>query len=101
MFAVESRPSFCRLGTRTLGPRLTSSGRWCGALPGMRPNGCRRGSPAMHLLVELQHLTRKEFLRGLQGVSDEDARKRVEPMNSIGWIIGHMACQEHAFFVAL
>lgn len=54
----------------------------------------------MHLLVEMQQLTRKEFLRGLQGVSNEDARKRVDPMNSIGWIIGHMACQERAFFVA-
>jgi hypothetical protein len=54
----------------------------------------------MHLLVDMQHLTRKEFLRGLQGLSDEDARRRVEPMNSISWIIGHMACQERAFFVA-
>lgn len=54
----------------------------------------------MHQLVELQHLTRKEFLRGLQGVSDEDARRRVKPMNCISWIIGHMADQEHASFVA-
>jgi hypothetical protein len=54
----------------------------------------------MHQLVELQHLTRKEFLRGLQGVSDDDARRRIEPMNCISWIIGHLACQEHAFFVA-
>lgn len=54
----------------------------------------------MHLLVELQHLTRREFLRGLEGVSDEDARKRIEPMNCISWIIGHMAEQEHRFFVA-
>ncbi len=54
----------------------------------------------MHLLVELQHLTRKEFLRGLEGVSDEDARRRLEPMNCISWIIGHMAYQEHVYFVA-
>ncbi len=54
----------------------------------------------MQLLVELQHLARKEFLRGLEGVSDEDARRRVEPMNCISWIIGHMACQEQAYFVA-
>jgi hypothetical protein len=54
----------------------------------------------MHLLVELQHLAREEFLRGLEGVSDEDARKRVGPMNCISWIIGHMACQEHRYFVA-
>jgi hypothetical protein len=54
----------------------------------------------MHQLAELQHLTRKEFLRGLEGVSDEDAGRRIEPMNCITWIIGHMASQEHAFFVA-
>lgn len=63
----------------------------------------------MHPLVEMQHLTREEFLRGLSGqrsdgstrpLSDEDARRRIEPMNSIGWIIAHMAQQEHAYFVA-
>ncbi len=63
----------------------------------------------MHLLVEMQHLTRKEFLRGLTGerpddgtrpLTDEDARHRIEPMNCITWIIGHMAHQEHTFFVA-
>ena len=63
----------------------------------------------MHLLVEMQHVTRKEFLRGLTGqrpdggtrpLSDEDARRRIEPMNCISWIIGHMAHQEHVFFVA-
>lgn len=54
----------------------------------------------MHTLVQLQQLTRQEFLRGLQGISDEDARKRVEPMNCISWIVAHMAAQERAFFVA-
>lgn len=54
----------------------------------------------MHSLVEMQHLTRAEFLRGLAGLSDRDARRRIEPMNCISWIIGHMACQEHAYFVA-
>ena len=59
----------------------------------------QRGAP-MHPLVEIQHLTRKELLRGLHGLSDEDARKRVEPMNCISWIIAHVAWQQHAFFVA-
>ena len=54
----------------------------------------------MHNLVTIQHLARKEFLRGLQGLSDEDARKRVEPMNCISWIVGHVAHQQHAFFVS-
>jgi len=54
----------------------------------------------MHLLVEMQHVTRAEFVRGLAGLSDEDVRRRIEPMNCISWIIGHMAHQEHAYFVA-
>jgi len=48
----------------------------------------------------MQHVTRKEFLRGLQDVGDEGARKRIDPMNCIGWIIGHLAWQEHVLFVA-
>jgi len=54
----------------------------------------------MHTLVAMQHLTRREFSRGLRDLSDEDARKRIEPMNCISWIIGHMAWQEHICFVA-
>jgi len=50
--------------------------------------------------VTIQHLARREFLRGLQGLSDEDARKRIEPMNCISWIVGHVALQQHVFFVA-
>lgn len=54
----------------------------------------------MHPLVQMQHVTRQELLRGLRGLSDADACQRVEPMNTIGWIIGHLANQQHAFFVA-
>ena len=54
----------------------------------------------MHTLVQMQYLTRKEFERGLVGLTDEDARKRIEPMNCITWMIGHVANQQHDFFVA-
>ncbi|NQU97532.1 MAG: DinB family protein [Chloroflexi bacterium] len=54
----------------------------------------------MHTLVAMQQLTRKEFLRALKGVPDGDARRRVGPMNCISWTVGHMASQEHAYFVA-
>jgi len=47
----------------------------------------------------MQHLARKELERGLHGLTDEDARKRIEPMNCISWIIGHIANQQHTFFV--
>lgn len=54
----------------------------------------------MHPLVEMQHVTRAEFLRGIEGLSDEDARRRVEPMNCISWLVGHVAWHEHVRFVA-
>ncbi len=53
----------------------------------------------MHTLVQMQHLARREFERGLQGLSDEDACKRLPPMNCISWIVAHVANQQHAFFV--
>jgi len=52
----------------------------------------------MHTLVQMYHLTRKEFERNLQGLTDEDARKRIEPMNCISWIIAHVANQQRTFF---
>lgn len=53
----------------------------------------------MHTLVQMLYLTRKEFERNLVGLTDEDARKHIEPMNCISWIIAHVACQHRAFFV--
>ncbi len=53
----------------------------------------------MHTLAQLLKLTRKEFERNLVGLTDEDARKHVAPMNCISWIIAHVACQHRAFFV--
>jgi hypothetical protein len=53
----------------------------------------------MHTLVQMLYLTRKEFERNLVGLTDEDARKRIEPMNCISWIIAHVACQNRAFLL--
>lgn len=52
-----------------------------------------------HPLVTQLRFARSEFLRGLDGVSEEDARRRLEPMNCISWIIGHLANQEHRYWV--
>jgi uncharacterized damage-inducible protein DinB len=52
-----------------------------------------------HPLVHQLRFTRSEFARAFKGVTDEDSRKRLEPMNSISWIIGHLAWQEQAYFV--
>jgi hypothetical protein len=46
------------------------------------------------------YLSRREFDRNLTNLTDEDAGKRIEPMNCISWIIAHLANQHHAFFVA-
>jgi len=54
-----------------------------------------------HPLVMQLRFTRSEFLRGLDGVTDEEARRRFEPMNCISWIIGHLANQEHNYWVRI
>ena len=53
----------------------------------------------MHTLVQMLYLSRQEFERNLVGLTDEDARKRIEPMNCISWIIAHVACQHRMFFI--
>lgn len=53
----------------------------------------------MHTLVQMHYLTRKEFERNLRGLTDEYARRRIEPMNCISWIIAHVAWQYHTYFV--
>ncbi len=44
---------------------------------------------------------RSEFVRGLEGVSEADALQRIGPTNSLGWIVGHLANQEHRYWVRL
>ena len=52
-----------------------------------------------HLLVDQLRFARSEFVRCLEGVSAADAQRRLEPMNCISWIIGHMANQENWYWV--
>ena len=54
-----------------------------------------------HSLVEQLRFTRSEFMRAVKGISDEDARKRLLPMNCISWNIGHLAWQEQRYFIYL
>jgi len=56
---------------------------------------------AAHPLVTQLRFTRRELVRCLEGVSDEDAIRRLGPMNCISWIVGHLAAQEHWFWVCL
>lgn len=53
----------------------------------------------VHPLVEQLHFTRTEWLRGLERISDEDGARHFGPMNCISWIVGHLAWQEHRYFL--
>jgi uncharacterized damage-inducible protein DinB len=53
----------------------------------------------VHPLVDQLRFARSEFQRCLAGVSAEDAVRRLEPMNCMSWIVGHLANQEHAYWV--
>ncbi len=52
-----------------------------------------------HPLVMQLRFTRSEFVRCMQGVSAEDAVKRIGPMNCLSWIIGHLANQEQGYWL--
>jgi len=54
-----------------------------------------------HLLVSQLRFARSEFVRCLEGVSEEDAIRRLMPMNCISWMVGHLANQEHRYWVIL
>jgi len=47
-----------------------------------------------HPRVEQLRFARAEWVRGLRGLSEADARRRLEPMNSISWMVGHLAWHE-------
>ncbi len=52
-----------------------------------------------HPLIDQLRFTRSEFMRAIKGVKDDDARKRLLPMNCISWNIGHLAWQEQRYFL--
>ena len=56
---------------------------------------------APHPVVEQLRFTRSEWRRGLRGVSASDALRRLgtNPMNSIGWIVGHLTWQEQRYLL--
>jgi hypothetical protein len=52
-----------------------------------------------HPLVDQLRFTRGEWLRALEGVPEADGVRRLEPMNSIGWMVFHLAWHEQLNFV--
>ncbi len=52
-----------------------------------------------HPRVEQLRFARSEFVRGLEGLTEEIAQRRVGQMNSIGWMVGHMAWHEQLYWL--
>lgn len=52
-----------------------------------------------HPLIDQFRFTRSEWLHGLQGVSEQDAAHHFAPMNCISWMVGHLAWQEHRYWL--
>jgi len=52
-----------------------------------------------HPLVDQLRFTRGEWLRALDGIPEADGVTRLEPMNSIGWIVSHLAWHEQLSFL--
>jgi hypothetical protein len=53
----------------------------------------------VHPLVDQVRFARGELRRALAGISDEEARHRALPMNSISWMICHLAGQERRYWL--
>lgn len=52
-----------------------------------------------HPLVTQLRFTRSELRRALRDISETDARIRLEPMNCVSWMVGHLAWHEHWYWV--
>jgi hypothetical protein len=52
-----------------------------------------------HPLVDQFRFTRSEWLRGLEGVTEEDGARHFEKMNCISWTVGHLAWHEQRTFL--
>ena len=50
-------------------------------------------------IVNQLKFARKEFRRGFEGVSEEDGARRLMPVNSIGWLVGHLAWHEQYYWL--
>ncbi|NLS78650.1 MAG: DUF664 domain-containing protein [Chloroflexi bacterium] len=52
-----------------------------------------------HMLVKQLRFARAELLRCLEGVTPEEAQRRLGQMNCISWIVGHLGNQERNLWV--
>ena len=52
-----------------------------------------------HPLVDQLRFARSEFARALAGVDEDGGRRRIGPMNSLSWLVGHLADQEQRYWL--
>jgi uncharacterized damage-inducible protein DinB len=52
-----------------------------------------------HPLVDQFRFTRREWRRGLDGLSEDDAQRHLAAMNCISWIAGHLAWHEQRYWL--
>ena len=52
-----------------------------------------------HPLVDQLRFTRHEWRRALRGVPEADGLRHIGPMNTIGWIVAHLAWQEQRYWL--
>ncbi len=52
-----------------------------------------------HPLVDQLRFTRREWRRGLEGLTEDEGARHFGRMNAIGWIVGHMAWQEQRYWL--
>jgi hypothetical protein len=64
-----------------------------------RRGGHMSSTRAPHHLVAMLLVTRKEFLRALEGLHPTEASIRIGGLNCIGWMVGHVAWQESLFWL--
>lgn len=50
-------------------------------------------------IVNQLRFARSEFRKGFKGVSEEEGFQRMKPVNSIGWIVGHLAWHEQFYWL--
>jgi hypothetical protein len=54
-----------------------------------------------HPLIDQFRFTRREWLRGLEGVTEAEATHHIAAMNCISWTVGHLAWHEHRYWLEL
>ena len=52
-----------------------------------------------HPLIDQFRFTRSEWLRGLEGITEEEGAKHFGQMNCISWTVGHLAWHEQRFWL--